>query len=298
MNIRRLVIVTGLSGAGKTQALAAFEDLGFYCLDNLPPTLLPQIVELAASSGYDRIAVAPDVRTAGPFGDLAESIASMNGARPEILFLDASEETLVRRFSETRRKHPLGRERLTVSIATERASLAPLRDRAERIWDTSALTALQLRRRIADTYSKEPSEQRLHVTVVSFGYKYGLPLDVDMLFDVRFLPNPHYVDELRDLTGEDADVAAFLEKIPETRTFLDHAESMLDFLIRGFIDEGKSQLTIGVGCTGGHHRSVYLAERITRHLSGDSRLDVVLVHRDLKRYCYLGPPRGLLKFSS
>jgi UPF0042 nucleotide-binding protein len=283
VNIRRLVIVTGLSGAGKSQALAAFEDLGFYCLDNLPPTLLPQIVQLAASSGYDRIAVAPDVRTAGPFGDLAESIACMNGAPPEILFLDASEETLVRRFSETRRRHPLGRERLTESIATERASLAPLRDQAERIWDTSALTALQLRRRIAETYSREPSEQQLHVTVVSFGYKYGLPLDADMLFDVRFLPNPHYVDELRDLTGTDPDVGAFLERIPETRTFLQHAESMLDFLIRGFIDEGKSQLTIGIGCTGGRHRSVYLAEQFARHLSADSRLDVVLVHRDIER---------------
>ena len=269
MSIRRFVIVTGLSGAGKSQALAAFEDLGFYCLDNLPPTLLPQIVALAAASGYDRIAVAPDVRTAGPFGNLPASIGqvSTNGARPEILFLDATEETLIRRFSETRRKHPFAKERLTEAIATERASLAPLRDRAERIWDTSALTALQLRRRIADTFVQQPTEQRLHVTLVSFGYKYGLPLDADMLFDVRFLPNPYYVDELRELTGSDPEVGAFLERLPETRTFLQHAESMFDFLIRGFIDEGKAHLTIGIGCTGGRHRSVYLAEQLANYLA-------------------------------
>ena len=285
MSIRRFVIVTGLSGAGKSQALAAFEDLGFYCLDNLPPTLLPQIVDLAAASGYDRLAIAPDVRTAGPFGDLAGSIAraSNNGAHPEILFLDATEETLVRRFSETRRKHPFAGERLTEAIASERASLAPVRDRAERIWDTSALTALQLRRRIADTFSQEPSEHRLHVTLVSFGYKYGLPLDADMLFDVRFLPNPYYVDELRDLCGTDAACATFLERIPETRTFLQHAETMFDFLIRGFIDEGKAQLTIGIGCTGGRHRSVYLADKLAQYLAKSPRLDVVLVHRDVNR---------------
>jgi UPF0042 nucleotide-binding protein len=284
VSIRRFVIVTGLSGAGKSQALAAFEDLGFYCLDNLPPTLLPQIVGLAAASGYDRLAIAPDVRTAGPFGDLWANITAVaaNGASPEILFLDATEETLVRRFSETRRKHPLAGERLTEAIATERATLAALRDHAERIWDTSALTALQLRRRIAETFTA-PAEHQLHVTFVSFGYKYGLPLDADMVFDVRFLPNPYYVEELRDLTGADPKVAAFLERLPETRTFLRHAEAMLDFLIPGFIQEGKTQLTIAVGCTGGRHRSVYLAQELHRHVAKDARLDTVLVNRDVSR---------------
>jgi UPF0042 nucleotide-binding protein len=278
-----LVIVTGLSGAGKSQALAAFEDLGFYCLDNLPPTLLPQIVTLAAASGYDRLAIAPDVRTSGPFGDLSTSIASasMNGTSPEILFLDATEEALVRRFSETRRKHPIARERLTEAIASERSELAPLRDRAERIWDTSALSALQLRRRIAETYAQQTP--LLHVTVVSFGYKYGLPLDADMVFDVRFLPNPYYVDELRELTGLDKPVGDYLERLPETRTFLQHAETMLDFLIPRFIDEGKAQLTIAIGCTGGRHRSVYLAERLQQFLRKNPQLTVEVVARDIRR---------------
>ncbi|MGH7661350.1 MAG: RNase adapter RapZ [Vulcanimicrobiaceae bacterium] len=285
MSIRRFVIVTGLSGAGKSQALAAFEDLGFYCLDNLPPTLLPQIVALAASSGYDRLAIAPDVLTAGPFGDLATNVvaASTNGMRPEILFLDASDETLIRRYSETRRKHPLGGERITEAITVERAALAPLRDRAERIWDTSLITGHQLRRRITDEFAEKIGEGQLHVTLISFGYKYGLPLDADMIFDVRFLPNPHYVESLRELPGTSPEVQAFLESIPDTRTFLSHAETLLGFLIPRFIREGKAQLTIAVGCTGGRHRSVYIAEELRRHLSEDTRVGVVLVARDVNR---------------
>jgi RNase adapter protein RapZ len=285
VSVRRFVIVTGLSGAGKSQALAAFEDLGFYCLDNLPPTLLPQIVTLAASCGYDRLAIAPDVRTGGPFGDLPATIAavSANGVRPEILFLDANEDVLVRRFSETRRKHPLAGERLTEAIAAERAALAPLRDRSERVWDTSALTALELRRQIADTFSERPNAHHLPVTLVSFGYKYGLPLDADLVFDVRFLPNPHYIDALRDLTGAEAEVAAFLEKYPQTRTFLERAEALLDFLIPQYVHEGKAQLTIAIGCTGGRHRSVYLAGELAKHLSQDSRVDVAVVARDVAR---------------
>jgi len=285
VSIRRFVIVTGLSGAGKSQALAAFEDLGFYCLDNLPPTLLPNILELAAASGYDRVAIAPDVRTAGPFGDLSTSVSLVgtNGAVPEILFLDASDETLIRRFSETRRKHPLGGERITESIAIERVALAPLRDRAERLWDTSLLTSHQLRRRIADEFTPEPGEHQLHVTLISFGYKYGLPLDADIVFDVRFLPNPYYVEALRELTGEDAEVVAYLEAIPATRTFLKHAESMLDFLLPEFIREGKVQLTIAVGCTGGRHRSVYIARQLARHMMTNDSVNVVMVARDVRR---------------
>ena len=285
MSVRRLVIVTGLSGAGKSQALAAFEDLGFYCLDNLPPTLLPQIVTLAAASGYDRLAIAPDVRTSGPFGDLSTSIAaaSSNGTSPEILFLDATEEALVRRFSETRRKHPIARERLTEAIASERSALASVRDRASRVWDTSTMSAIQLRRRIAETYAQQTGEPLLHVTLVSFGYKYGLPLDADMVFDVRFLPNPYYVDELRDLTGLDKPVGDYLERLPETRTFLQHAESLLDFLIPRFIEEGKAQLTIAIGCTGGRHRSVYLAGRLHEFLKKNPKLDVELTARDILR---------------
>jgi RNase adapter protein RapZ len=282
--IRRFVIVTGLSGAGKSRALKSFEDLGFYCLDNLPPTLLPQVVEIAETAGRDRIAVAPDVQI-GPLGNTVENVAAIaaDGVHGELLFLDASDETLVRRFSETRRKHPLGTRRLTDAIATERAALSPLRDRADRVWDTSTLTPAQLKKRITEAFAPQPQEHRLNVTLISFGYKYGLPLDADIVFDVRFLPNPYYVDQLRDLCGTDAPVAAYLEAIPETQAFLDHAQPLLDFLIPHYIREGKAQLTIAIGCTGGRHRSVYLAQRLRRTLSQNAALEVGIVARDVNR---------------
>jgi UPF0042 nucleotide-binding protein len=285
VTIRRFVIVTGLSGAGKSRALKSFEDLGFYCLDNLPPILLPQIAELAERSGRDRVAIAPDVGSSGALGNILETLPDLgrNGARPEILFLDAADDTLVRRFSETRRKHPLTTRRLTDAIAAERAALAPLRDLADRVWDTTSLTHGQLKHRILEAFAPDPEEHRLNVTIVSFGYKYGLPLDADMVFDVRFLPNPYYVDELRELSGTDKPVEAFLEAIPETHTFLEQAGAMLDFLIPQFIHEGKAQLTIAIGCTGGRHRSVYFAQQLRRKLAGNPALEVGIVARDKNR---------------
>ena len=282
--IRRFVIVTGLSGAGKSRALKSFEDLGFYCLDNLPPTLLPQIIEIAEGAGRDRIAVAPDVQI-GHLGTTVESVGAIaaDGVHGELLFLDATDEALVRRFSETRRKHPLGTHRLTDAIAKERAVLSPLRDRADRVWDTSTLTPAQLKKRIVETFASQPQEHRLNVTLISFGYKYGLPLDADIVLDVRFLPNPYYVEHLRDLAGTDEPVAAYLESIPETQAFLDHAQRLLDFLIPHYIREGKSQLTIAIGCTGGRHRSVYLAQRLQRGLSQNTALEVGVVARDVNR---------------
>ena len=266
--------------------MKSFEDLGFYCLDNLPPALLPDIVKLADGSALERIAIAPDVRTAGAFGGVIENITAVsgNGERPEILFLDASDEALVRRFSETRRKHPFGGARhLMEAIAVERDALAQLRDRADRVWDTTSLTQGQLKERIAEAFASRPDEHRLNVTLIAFGFKYGLPLDADMVFDVRFLPNPYYEEALRDLTGFDTPVASYIEALPETQTFLDHVDGLVDFLIPQFNREGKSQLTIAIGCTGGRHRSVYLARRLREHLVRDPGLEVAIVTRDIDR---------------
>jgi len=268
--MRRLVIVTGLSGAGKSQAMKSFEDFGFACLDNAPPVLARPFVALAEQSGNATAALALDVRTLGPFGDAVAAVDELTatGFEPEVLFLDAEDETLIRRYSETRRRHPFGETGmgLAEAIAAERASLAGLRDRADVVWDTTRLTLGQLKDRIGTSFAGSDA-RRLRVSVVAFGFKYGVPLDADLVFDVRFLPNPNYVEGLRELTGADEAVAAYLEAIPDTEAFLAHLFPLLDFLVPRYEEEGKSQLTVAVGCTGGRHRSVYLARRIQRHLS-------------------------------
>ncbi|MEA2786476.1 MAG: RNase adapter protein RapZ [Candidatus Eremiobacteraeota bacterium] len=268
--MRRLVIVTGLSGAGKSQAMKSFEDFGFACLDNAPPVLARAFVTLAAESGNGNAALALDVRTLGPFGDAVPALDELSAAgfEPEVLFLDAEDETLIRRYSETRRRHPFGENGigLAEAIAAERASLAGLRDRADVVWDTTRLTLGQLKDRIGTTFAGSDA-RRLRVSIVAFGFKYGVPLDADLVFDVRFLPNPNYVEGLRELTGADEPVAAYLEAIPDTDAFLSRLFALLDFLIPRYEAEGKSQVTIAIGCTGGRHRSVYLARRVERHLN-------------------------------
>jgi len=283
--MRRLVIVTGLSGAGKSQAMKSFEDLGFACLDNLPPVLSAQFVALVERAQIDRAAVSLDVRTLGPFGDALASIEALgaSGEKPELLFLDADTETLVRRYSETRRRHPFreGVAHLTDAIAAERAALAPLRERADHIWDTSLMTHGMLKALIESTFAA--GANRLELGIIAFGFKYGVPLDCDLVFDVRFLPNPNYVAELKPLTGNDLSVAQFLEALPDTEEFLKHLFAMIDFLLPRYRSEGKSQLTIGIGCTGGRHRSVYLAHRLERHLHAQSETGVSVEERDLAR---------------
>jgi RNase adapter protein RapZ len=268
--MRRLVIVTGLSGAGKSQAMKSFEDFGFACLDNAPPVLARSFVALAQETGNENAALALDVRTLGPFGDAVAAVEELAvaGFKPEVLFLDAEDETLIRRYSETRRRHPFGQNGigLAEAIAAERASLAGLRDRADVVWDTTRLTLGQLKDRIATSFAGSDA-RRLRVSVVAFGFKYGVPLDADLVFDVRFLPNPNYVEGLRELTGADEPVAAYLEAIPDTEAFLAHVFPLLDFLVPRYEAEGKSQLTIAIGCTGGRHRSVYLGRRIQRRLT-------------------------------
>ncbi|HEY0394772.1 MAG TPA: RNase adapter RapZ [Candidatus Elarobacter sp.] len=284
--MRRLVIVTGLSGAGKSQAMKSFEDFGFACLDNAPPVLARRFVTLAEEAGYAAAALALDVRTLGPFGDAVAALEELhaNGTRPEVLFLDAKDETLIRRYSETRRRHPFGEDGvgLAEAIAAERASLAALRDRAEVVWDTSRMTLGELKDRIGTTFAG-PEARRLRVGVVAFGFKYGIPLDADLVFDVRFLPNPNYVEGLRELTGDDAAVAAYLEAVPDTEAFLARLFGLVDFLVPRYEHEGKSQVTIAIGCTGGRHRSVYLGRRLQRHLTQTTGALATFDARDVNR---------------
>ena len=284
--MRRVVIVTGLSGAGKSQAMKSFEDFGFACLDNAPPVLARRFVALSEAAGYGNAALAPDVRTLGPFGDAVAAIEELDtaGTRAEVLFLDAEDETLIRRYSETRRRHPFGHDGvgLAEAIAAERASLAALRDRADIVWDTTRLTLGALKDRIGITFAGSEA-RRLRVGVVAFGFKYGVPLDADLVFDVRFLPNPNYVEELRPLTGADAPVAAYLEAIPETEAFLERLFPLIDFLLPHYEHEGKSQLTIAIGCTGGRHRSVYLGRRLQRHVSETTNAVATFEARDVNR---------------
>ncbi|HVA40584.1 MAG TPA: RNase adapter RapZ [Candidatus Binataceae bacterium] len=279
----RIVFVTGPSGAGQSQAIKSFEDLGFYCIEHLPPRVLGAAVGALEAAGVTDVAIALDVRGDERLGDPCAAIDDMirtHGAR--LLFLDAHDDLLVRRFSQTRRRHPLhGSGSLLEAIEADRRMLAPLRERATVVIDTSKLTHAALKQRIAVSFSDQPV--RLAVTIVSFGFKYGLPTDLDLLFDVRFLRNPNYEAALAPLTGNDASVAAFIEDDSALAPFLAKTSDLLDFLLPRYLEEGKSQLTIGIGCTGGRHRSVYVAGRLLERLLGDDRLRPALEERDVDR---------------
>ena len=267
--MQRFVVVAGSSGAGVSQALKSFEDLGFHTLDNVPPAFSCDIVTLAKRTGIERIALSLDSRTGGAFGTALAALDALDalGIAVELLFLDASNDTLVRRYSETRRRHPSdGGGSLTAAIARERLALEPLRERACVAWDTTGMTLATLKARIFATYGADLASDRFTVRVVAFGFKHGIPLDADLLFDVRFFPNPYYVPELRDLTGLDPAVADFMEAQPLTDAFLMRLSDFIDFLVPHYRHEGKARLTIAIGCTGGRHRSVYLARRLARHL--------------------------------
>lgn len=280
------VIITGLSGAGKSEAVRCFEDLGFFCVDNLPPALIPKFAELCSHSGgkVNKIALVSDIRGGNFFDSLEDSLGELEktGFGYEILFLEASDEVLVRRFKETRRRHPLAPEGALVdAIAEERRRLEGIRGRANRIVDTSILTPRQLHQEIEHGY-QGGGDRRLAVTVVSFGFKYGLPLDADMVFDVRFLPNPHYVKSLKPQTGLDRAVADYVFKWPVSIHFVRKLTDMFTFLMPQFVSEGKSHLVVAIGCTGGRHRSVAIAERLGRHLSAEG-YRVGIDHRDVER---------------
>lgn len=279
----RVVIVTGLSGSGKSTATKVFEDLGWFCVDNLPPVLLPRIVDLVseARGGGARIALGADVRGKEFLPDLARVIAELREGRHGIqfLFLDAADDVLVRRFSETRRQHPLaGRGGTKDAIRRERELLQPLREMADKVLDTSGYNVHQLRAELLRRFRVE-AEGKLQISVLSFGFKHGIPAEADMVVDVRFLPNPYFVPELKSLTGLDRRVADYVVKAPAAKTFIRKMSSFLQFLLPLYRKEGKAYFTLGVGCTGGQHRSVAIAEAIARRLSeGDA---AVVVHRDL-----------------
>jgi UPF0042 nucleotide-binding protein len=282
-----LTVITGMSGAGKSQALVAFEDAGWFCVDNLPPGLLPSLADLflLEASRVERAAVVCDVRGGLWFRDLAPALERLEaqGVRPRLMFLEASDEALLNRFRETRRPHPLADgDAVLTGVERERAELAELRERADVVVDSTDLTIRELRRHVAKTLMRDTERPGLQAIFVSFGYKHGPPRDADLLFDVRFLRNPHYVPELSPLTGLDAPVVDFVTSAPGMEEFLPRLTGLLDFLLPAYAEEGKSSVVIAFGCTGGRHRSVVLAEMMARRYDYDG-IDVRVSHRHVRR---------------
>jgi UPF0042 nucleotide-binding protein len=284
MSSLRIVFVTGLSGAGLSQAIKSFEDLGFYCIEHLPPDVLDAAIAALEASSERNVAIALDVRSGAQLGDPGSAIDRVvrtHNAR--VLFLDAADELLVRRFSQTRRRHPFSQAGSVLeAIQADRRVLAPLRERADVVIDTTNLTHGALKDRIAAAFL-DNGRVRLGVTFVAFGFKFGLPTDLDLLFDVRFLRNPNYEEPLAAQTGEDAAVGAFIEDDPSLVPFLAKVADLLEYLLPRYLAEGKTQLTIGIGCTGGRHRSIYVARRLLQRFVGDPRLDLAYEARDLAR---------------
>ncbi|PXW91469.1 UPF0042 nucleotide-binding protein [Streptohalobacillus salinus] len=286
MRETNLVIITGMSGAGKTVAVQSFEDLGYYCVDNLPPALLPKFLELMkdASNNINKVALVIDLRGREFFDTLFESLdilADQDWVDEHILFLDAKDEMLVSRYKETRRQHPLAPEGLPLDgILQERQMLSQLRGRAQHFIDTTNLKPKELREKIVGKYG-EDEQQIFSIHAISFGFKYGMPIDADLVFDVRFLPNPHYVDQLQPLTGLNQDVRDYVFKWTETQRFLEKWLDLLSFMLPQYKKEGKSQLVIAIGCTGGQHRSVALAEHVAKYFS--SQYTTHVSHRDIDK---------------
>lgn len=283
----RLVIITGMSGAGKTQVVRAMEDLGYFCVDNLPPMLIPKFAELCAQSAgrVNKVGLVVDIRGREFFDTLVQNLEELEkqGHRYEMLFLEASDETLIRRYKETRRRHPMAPHgRISEGIARERERVDQVRGRATQIIDTSESSTADLREKITALFTSEHEFQRMNITVVSFGFKYGIPLDADMVFDVRFLPNPFYVESLRRKSGAVPEVGEYIWKWPITQQFMEKVSDFVEFLVPNYIKEGKSQLIIAIGCTGGMHRSVFVAGKIYENLKKKG-YKVNLDHRDVKK---------------
>ena len=277
------LIVSGLSGAGKSVAIKACEDIGFYCVDNLPTTLIPTFADLTVKSPVERVALGIDVREGAFFEGLADSLDDLlrQGHQVEILFLDAKDDALVRRYSETRRNHPLAKEGSVLQgIALERDLLEGLRQRATRVVETSDLNVHELRSLVQAAYENGDLNRRMHITVMSFGFRYGVPLNTDLVFDVRFLPNPYFDPELRTGTGQESRVAQYVLEHPTGVIFLQHLRDFLAVLMPFYEQEGKSYLTISLGCTGGRHRSVATSEVIADFLQ-EQGYSVTCQHRDV-----------------
>jgi len=280
------IVLTGLSGSGKSQAIRALEDLGYFCVDNLPTMLIPTLARLSLRAGGDiqKVAIVVDVREGGllsSFPKIFRQLRKLPRLNPVLIFLEASHNALVRRFSETRRPHPLAPNRpVSEGIRDERSRLTVIRDLADEIVDTSDMTVHELRQFFM-SLSRERSRARLLITLLSFGFKYGLPVDADLVFDARCLPNPHFVPTLRRRTGRDRAVVEFMERDSGTRAFIDRLEDYVRYVVPFYVAEGKSYLTIAIGCTGGRHRSVMIAERLRRALGGGATARVRVRHRDI-----------------
>ncbi len=284
----RFVVVTGMSGSGKRTAMKMLEDVGFYCVDNLPVPLIEKFVELIATpnSEISKVALGLDVRADQPFGDAQRVLDELkeNGYFFEILFMDASDAVLLKRYKETRRMHPLSLEgRVEEGVHKEREILQDIKKKADYVIDTSNLLTRELKEEIDHIFVRNEEYNSLMVTILSFGFKNGIPADADLVFDVRFLPNPFYIDELKHKTGNDKEVQDYVMSFPEALVFVDKLTDMLDFLIPNYVKEGKHQLVIGIGCTGGKHRSVTLANELYGKMKDRGNYGVKLYHRDIKQ---------------
>lgn len=289
----RFIIVTGLSGAGKSEATKSLEDMGYFCVDNLPPTLITKFAEVCRQSDgkIDKVALVIDIRGGIFFNDLFQSLKELEKEqfKYEILFLDATDEVLVKRFKEKRRSHPLAPGgRVITGIELERQKLRDVKDKADVIIDTSKYAIKDLREEMARKFGdKEMPEKQMAITILSFGFKYGIPVDSDLVFDVRFIPNPFYIPELKPFSGNDEPVKNYVMEQTETQTFLEKANDMFEFLIPNYQKEGKRQLIISIGCTGGRHRSVAIANSIYETLRANNH-DVYIEHRDIKEDVHKG----------
>lgn len=284
----RIVIVTGISGAGKSTALKMLEDVGYFCVDNLPVPLLPKFMEMLILPGseYTKVALGIDIRSSQKFAQLQETLEKLRekGVKFEILFLDASDQALIKRYKETRRSHPLaGEGRVDKGIDEERKRLVFLKQQADYIIDTSQMLTRELRSEIHKIFVENKNYKNLYVTILSFGFKYGIPGDADLVFDVRFLPNPYYIPELRPMSGNDAPVRDYVMNSETARTFLDKLTDMVQFLIPNYVAEGKHQLVIAIGCTGGKHRSVTLANALHYALEQEEGYGLKIEHRDIEK---------------
>ena len=282
----RFVIITGLSGAGKSQVIKAMEDMEFYCIDNMPPALIPNFVEVCYQSKLEKVALVTDLRGGEMFKQIFDALNKLKQSNYEfeLLFLEASDEVLVKRYKETRRRHPLLSSNSTVinAIEEERNILSDLRKIATNIIDTSNLTLNQLKEQITSIFKDGGHYEGIVTYVESFGFKYGIPLDVDLVFDVRFLPNPFYIDDLKPYTGNDKCVSDYVMSYPQSVTFLKKLQEMITFLLPHYIEEGKSQLVIAIGCTGGQHRSVTIANELYKYLKKNNH-NVFLRHREQEK---------------